>query len=299
MLTFGVSQKEFKVGNVTVGGPPGQNPPVLSGSIFFSGHLVVKDPEKGIFDEDKVKRQLERDREASEETGIPRIIDIQGETAEALIKYTEFVALNCDAPIAVDSASHKARMATIEHFKGSELISRLIYNSIGNIYVEEELECIKNCGVKTAVVMPFSTKAVKPKGRIKLLNENLLTAAERAGVENILVDTGVLDIPSISWSSRAIWEIKDQTGLPCGCSPLHMVSHWGKMKEKGSPSFEAAAATLLAHPLIAGADFLFYGPMRNSTWVYSACAAVAAMIGYGETLEGIRPIREHPLYKIF
>ena len=118
-------------------------------------------------------------------------------------------------------------------------------------------------------------------------------------MENILVDTGVLDIPSISWSSKAIWDIKDKLGLPCGCSPLHMVYHWEKMKAKGSPAFEAAAATLLAHPLIAGADFLFYGPMRNSTWVYSACAAVAAMMAYGETLEGIRPIQEHPLYKIF
>ena len=65
---------------------------------------MVKDPEKGIFDQDKVKRQLEIDGEASEQTGIPRIIDIQGETTEALIKYTEFVAANCDAPISIDSA---------------------------------------------------------------------------------------------------------------------------------------------------------------------------------------------------
>jgi tetrahydromethanopterin S-methyltransferase subunit H len=298
MLTFSVPQKEFQVGNVTIGGPPGQNPPVLCGSIFFTGHLVVKDPQKGVFDHDKVKRLLDRDGEASEQTGIPRMIDIQGETAEALIKYTEFVAVNCEAPMAIDSAVPKARMETIEHFKGSELIQRIVYNSIGYHHTEEELECIRMCGVKTAVVMPFSTRAVRPKGRIKLLNDKLLAAAEKAGVEKILVDTGVLDIPSISWSSKAIWDIKDKLGFPCGCSPLHMVYHWKKMKAQGSPSFEAAAATLLAHPLIAGADFLFYGPMRNATWVYAACAAVAAMMAYGETLEGIRPIEGHPLYRI-
>ncbi len=112
MLNFSVPQKEFKIYNVTIGGPPGQNPPVLSGSIFFSGHLVVKDSQKGIFDHDKVKRLLDKDLEASEETGIPRIIDIQGDTAEALINYTEFVAVNCDAPIAIDSAFYQARMGT-------------------------------------------------------------------------------------------------------------------------------------------------------------------------------------------
>ena len=299
MLNFSVPQKEFKIGNVTVGGPPGQNPPVLSGSIFFSGHLLVKDPEKGIFDQDKAKRQLDKDGEASEQTGIPRIIDIQGETAQALIKYTEFVAAICDAPISIDSALPRARMETIEYFKGSDLIQRIIYNSICPTYLDEELECIKNCGVKTAVIMPFSTKAVRPKGRVKLLNDCLLAAAEKSGVENILVDAGMLDIPSTSWSSRAIWDVKDKTGLPCGCSPLHMISRWEKIKGMGSPSFEAAAATILAHPLIAGADYLFYGPMRNSTWVYPACATVASMIAYGETLEGVHPISEHPLYKIF
>jgi len=299
MLTFSTQQKEFQVGNVTIGGPPGQNPPVLCGSIFFIGHLVVKDPQKGVFDHDKVRRLLDRDGAASERTGIPRIIDIQGETAEALIKYTEFVAANCEAPIAIDSADPKARMETIKHFKGSELISRLVYNSIGYHHTEEELECIKTCEVKTAVVMPFSTRALRPNRRVKLLNGKLLPAAERAGVENILVDTGVLDIPSISWSSRAIWDIKDKLGLPCGCSPLHMVYHWDKMKVQGSPSFEAAAATLLAHPLIAGADFLFYGPMRNAAWVYAACAAVAAMTAYGEILEKTRPVESHPLYRIF
>ena len=202
MFNFCVPQKEFKVGNMTIGGPPGQNPPVLSGSIFFTGHLVVKDPEKGIFDQDKVKRQLERDGESSEQTGIPRIIDIQGETAEALINYTEFVAANCDAPISIDSALPRARMETIKYFKGSEVIPRIIYNSIGHTLPEEELECIENCEVKTAVLMPFSTKTVKPKKRVELLNDSLLAAAERSGVENILVDTGVWTFPALAGLQR-------------------------------------------------------------------------------------------------
>ena len=105
-------------------------------------------------------------------------------------------------------------METIRHFKGSEVIPRIIYNSIGHSFTEEELECIKECGIKTAVVMTFNTKTIKPQKRVKLLNESLLAAAERAGVENILVDTGVLDVPSTSWSSEAIWDIKDKTGLP-------------------------------------------------------------------------------------
>ena len=136
-------------------------------------------------------------------------------------------------------------METVEHFKGSELIPRIIYNSICPTYLEEELECIKNCGVKTAVVMPFSTKTVRPKGRVKLLNDSLLAAAERSGVENILVDAGMLDIPSISWSSKAIWDIKDKTGIALRVQPVAYDFPLGKDEGKRKPFFRGCCG----HPV--------------------------------------------------
>jgi len=143
-------------------------------------------------------------------------------------------------------------------------------------------------------------EALKPKDRIKLLEEKLLPASERAGVENILVDTGVLDIPSVSWAAHTIYMVKEKLGYPAGCAPSNALFQWEKTRKHGSSAFQAAAATVFALTQFQGADFLLYGPMRFAPWVYPACATVDAMIAYGGRFSGIRPAtRAHPLYRIF
>jgi tetrahydromethanopterin S-methyltransferase subunit H len=148
--------------------------------------------------------------------------------------------------------------------------------------------------------MAFSTSAPKPKSRVKLLKEKLLPAAERAGVENILVDPGVLDIPSVSWTALTISEIKDSLGYPAGCAPSNALYTWKKLRAQGRPAFEAASASVFALAQAHGADFVFYGPIRNAPWVFPAAAAVDAMMVYAGRFTGIRPATDdHPLYKIF
>jgi tetrahydromethanopterin S-methyltransferase subunit H len=141
---------------------------------------------------------------------------------------------------------------------------------------------------------------MKPKDRIKLLQDKLLPAAERAGVENILVDTGVLDIPSVSWAAHTITMIKEEMGYPAGCAPANALFQWKKIRQLSSSSFHAAAASVFSLIQCHGADFILYGPMRFATWVFPACASIDAMLAYKGRFSGIRPSsREHPLYKIF
>jgi tetrahydromethanopterin S-methyltransferase subunit H len=297
---FTREQKVFAIAGVEIGGQPGERPTVLMGSIFFSKHQIVSDPLKGTFDHDSAKVLLEREAEASARTANPRFIDPIGDTVQALINYVEFVATHVDGPILIDSPSQKARLDTLRHFAGSEIISRLIYNSIAEDFTEEELTCIRECGVKSAIVLAFSPSAMKPQDRIALFKEKLLPACERAGVENIMVDTGVLDIPSVSWAARAIYLVKESLGYPAGCAPANALFQWEKVRKQGASAFQAAAASVFALTQFYGADFVFYGPMRFAPWVYPACAAVDAMIAYGGRFSGIRPAtREHPLYKIF
>jgi len=98
----------------------------------------------------------------------------------------EFVAASCDALLLVDSSVPQARVAAVRHFQGSEILPRLIYNAIDPHFSEEELACLRECGVKTAVVQAFSNRAVRPRDRIRLLEEELLPAARRGGVENVI-----------------------------------------------------------------------------------------------------------------
>jgi len=177
---------------------------------------------------------------------------------------------------------------------------RLVYNSIAEDYTEDELDCLRECGVKSAIIMAFSTAQPRPKQRVQLLVDKLLPAAERAGVEQILVDPGVLDIPSIGWTALAIHNIKETLGYPCGCAPSNALFYLGKAAGAGSPAFEAAAAATLALTQCQGADFVHYGPIRNAPWVFSAVATVDAMIAYGGRFSGIKPASDHhPLYRIF
>ena len=299
MLQLTQQQKVYQIGDVKVGGRLGENPTVLIGSMFYRGHKIVSDPDKGIFDKEKAKALLDREADLSAQTGNPRIIDVIADSGEAMIKYIEFVASNYSSPILVDSALPKARMEAIQYFTKTEVASRLIYNSLDNHYTEEELACIKDSGIKSAVVLAFSTKAVRPGDRVKLLEKELLGATQRAGLENLLIDTGIMDIPSVGWATQAIWGIKDALGYPCGCAPSNALYMWTKLRERGSPPFEATASVVFALPISGGADFVLYGPTRNASWFYPACAAMDSMLAYGAQTVGIRVGKEHPLYKIF
>ena len=299
MFKFSSSQQVYRIGDVEIGGHPGQRPTVMIGSIFFQKHRIVSDPRKGIFDRDKARALLEREAEVSQRTGNPRFVDVIGDTGEALIRYLEFVASFCESPMLVDSSVPQARMDAIRHFRGSEILPRLVYNALDPHVSEEEVACLKECGVKSAILQPFSSRAVRPRDRLRLLEEKLLPAAHRAGVEQIVVDVGVLDIPSVSWAAQTIREIKERLGYPCGCASANALYVCDFLRQGGTPIFEAGSASVFTLPQSFGADYVFYGPMRNAPWAYAACGIMDAMLAYNSRNLGYRLACDtHPLHQI-
>lgn len=306
MFRFTADQFVYDINGVKIGGQPGEYPSVLIGSMFYRGHKIVQDPVKGIFDEDAAKALLDQEAELSAETGNPRIVDVIGDTVEALVRHAEFVLKHTDSPILLDSVSPEVRAGALRYFANdSSAINRIIYNSIEENYTEEELAAIKEAGVKTAVILAFSKKHLKPAKRVELLkgddkHEGLIAAAKRAGIEQFLIDPGVLDVASNSWTTKAIYDIKEQYGYPGGCAPSNALYLWKKMRSKGTPFFEAAGAAVFTYPITQGADFILYGPMMNAPWVFRAVATTDAMIGYTSKLTGTKlGTVEHPLLKIF
>jgi len=292
-------QHVCRVGDVEIGGQPGERPTVLIGSIFFARHQIVQDAQRGLFDEAKAEALLDAEAEASAFTGNPRFIDPVGDTSAALIRYIEFLAQRTMAPILVDSPLPKVRIETLRHFAGTDVMPRLVYNSIAEDRTDEELAAIRDCGVKSAIVLAFSMKAMRPAQRVKLLQDELIPAAHSAGIENILIDVGVLDIASASWSALCVREVKGALGCPTGCAPANAICTWEKMKARGQTAYTAAMAVALAMMAFQGADFLLYGPMRFAPWVYPAMAAANALVAYGGRLSGVRPVSSgHPLYRV-
>jgi tetrahydromethanopterin S-methyltransferase subunit H len=293
------TKTNVQLGRVTMGGRPGEHPTVMVGSIFNAGQKIVRDEKNGDFDRDKARELVEKQDELSQQVGLPCILDVIGSTEKALITYLEFIAEITDAPMLVDSMSPAARMVAMKHFSNSDVMDRLIYNSIDEHFTEEELEAIAESGVKNAVVLAFSNKAVKPKAKLKLLQNKLLPAAEKAGVDNILLDPGVLDLASTGWTGAAIEQLKDTyESYPVGCAPANAIYTWKNSKGLTSPSFQGVAGGVFSYLIARGVDFIFYGPIGIAPWAFPACAVSEAICSYEKRLERIRPkTPDNPLNK--
>lgn len=305
MIKFQRQQKIFDIAGVKVGGQPGECPTVLIGTIFYEKHKIVSDPTKGDFDKKSAESLIEKQEKMSNLTGNPHVLDVFASTAEALCKYIDFIADVTEAPFLVDSVSSSERIPAIKHAIEIGLGERAIYNSIDYSVKEEEISSLKELGVKSAVVLTYNPTNVWAEGRIDILKgtktqKGLLKAAEEAGIENILVDTSVLDVPSISLASKAVHLVKNEFGLPAGCGPANAITTWKKAKKKLGPyAYDVCMATGAVITQLSGADFVLYGPIEFAERVFPACALIDALnIYYGRRI-GIKPqVSEHPLVKI-
>lgn len=307
MFRFEKEQRVFDIAGVKIGGQPGEYPTVLIGSIFYSGHKIVSDHKKGEFNRGQAESLIRKVEESSRKTGNPFILDVVGDTSEALIKYIDFVADAAKCPFLVDGASTEVRLPAIKHAVEVGLVDRAIYNSIDCYVTSEEVNALRECGVKNAVVMAFDPKKPWAEGRIEALKggmgrKGLLQVAEEAGITNILIDTAVLDMPSIGVSAKAIYLVKSEFGLPAGCGPANAVTTWKKVKkgEFGTHAYEVCSGGSVILTQMMGANFVLYGPVELSEPAFISCAMTDALVAYVARRMGITiKTREHPLFKIF
>ena len=309
-------QEVFNIAGVTLGGQPGQYPTVMCGSIFYGGHKIVKDSREGIFDTAAAKELLDNEKLLADQFGLQRMPDVVGDTGTALTRYVKFVLEHTDGPMLVDSASVKALLETFRYFKGSEAMERLVYSPIDQNTKEEEYAEIRELGIRSALMMVFSPVAVTPDQKFDLLlgkdwknaleegtdGSGLLAKAKAAGIENLLVDVGVIDLQGTAWSDISIQQINQKVGLPTGCAPANALFSWQRTHSdtlKTPVQTAAAGSAVYSSVVYMGGNFVLYGPMRCAEWAYPSCAVADSLMAYGNRLNGIRPkTKAHPLYKL-
>lgn len=304
MFKFEREQRIFDIAGIKIGGQPGEFPTVLIGSIFYDKHKIVKNERKGLFDEEKAEALINKQEEMSDKTGNPHIVDIVGSTPEAFTKYIEFVSNVTKNPFLVDSPHADVRLKAIKYCIEVGLQDRAIYNSIDENITTKEIRTLKELGVKTAIVLAFNSSDPRVEGRIKILTKRgekkgLLDVAEEAGVTTVLVDTAVLDAPSIGTSARTVYRVKNEFGIPSGCAPSNAIYAWKTLKKLGPYARTTCIAASHAFLPVMGADFMLYGPIKYAEMVFPACAMMDAFIGYDSRWRGTKPRKNHPLYKIF
>ena len=298
MWVFKAKQRRFKIGKIEVGGVPGERPVTLIGSLFFRGHRIVKDEVKGEFDKAKAEKLVNIQDEFSEKTGNPCMIDVVGSTPEAMVRFLDFVADVSDAPMLLDGVSASVRVESLKYVKEVGLSSRIVYNTIVPEYKPEEIEAIRESGVEAVVFLAYYMRDFTARGRVKISREIIPKLLE-AGIEKILIDTCVLDIPTLGSACKAIFELKNELGYPVGCGAHNAIGTWRGLKTKmGRQAKRPSVAAASVLPASVGADFILYGPIEAARYVFPAVAMVDA--AYAQLLmeAGRRPPPGHPIFRI-
>jgi tetrahydromethanopterin S-methyltransferase subunit H len=258
----------------------------------------MKDENAGTFEETAAEGLLKSQEEMSDKTGNPCMVDVVGVSIPAMQKALEFVADHTKAPIMVDSPSIEARAAGLSYAKEQGMLGRVVYNSINPHYKPEELETIKSTGVDAAIFLAYNMKDFTINGRVACIRE-LLNKEGEFGIKKPLIDTCVLDLPSLGQALQALVELKDKTGLPVGCGAHNAVALWRGLKTKmGEQAIEPCLASANAAAAAVGADFILYGPIEDSKIVFPAIAMVDTAISQTLIEKKIQIPKDHPRYRI-
>jgi len=297
----------YQIADVRIGGQPGELPTVLIGNIFYKGMPEVANHEKGEFNTKATLKWISVAEELSEKTGMPHFLDVMASHPTAMKKYVLFVAENSNSAFLIDGSTPETQVAGLETVREHGLQKRAMFNGVSSQTTVEELDAIRECEVSAAILMAQNEMDYSPAGRVAALKGSkgqtgLVKIAEKAGIDKILVDTIVFDVPSIAYAVEAIKLVKEQLGYPTGCSPANATFDWRKVQDKalrlGFGAYNASAHTIAQ---MGGANFLIYGPLKQARNVIPACAMTDAIIAYHSSkLYGTKPLTaNHPLYKIF
>jgi tetrahydromethanopterin S-methyltransferase subunit H len=298
LFDYSVEQKTYEIHGVKIGGQPGLVPTVMVGSMFYNGDKIVKDPNKGIFEETKAEECLKNSEEASDKTGLPSMVDLVAENSEAASKYLDFIISISEMPIFLDVLSDTGQAETLQYASEIGVIDRIILNSLTPHTGDLLYKKIKETKLPSSVILTHSTKLLLSSNKTPIIDE-IVPKAKETGIENILIDTAVLDIPTLGLTSKAIDIIKDKYGYPSGCGAHNAISSWKRLKEKYSKNAQNIVRGVTnIIPVAMGADFILYGPIKRADIYFPSVAMIDAAYSQLMIERRVRPSRDHPRYRI-
>lgn len=293
---------EITVCGVPMGGRPGFHATVMVGSIFFDRHRIVTDMKEGIFDQAEARRLLALQDEWSGRTGNPCMVDIVASSPRAIERYLEFVCAETDVPVMIDGSSPDVRMAGLRWAASAGIMHRVVYNSLSAESLDREFELLAEVGCRAAVILSLSSSDLSLAGRISTLEGDggLVARARAAGVHELMIDPGVIDLPSLGVAGEAMRLIRERFGLVTGTAAHNAVGTWGGLKDGkfGEGGYERMAAVIDALNTAWGGSFLLYGPLSAAPVAFSAVAAVDACLAQVLMEDGIIVDIGHPLFRV-
>ncbi|MCB2189046.1 MAG: hypothetical protein KQJ78_21710 [Deltaproteobacteria bacterium] len=298
MRVFEREQEIIEVADTFIGGQLGQYPTALMGAIFYAGDRLVAGTNSPEFDRARATRIVEKADKMCAAVGTPLVLDVICATPAQARAFIGFALEVSERPVLMDGTTPEVRRAGLERASELGALDRVIFNAVQETVLDRELAKVVTLGCESAVVMLVNSKDPTVKGKVKIARE-LVPRAKAAGFKNLLLDMAVLDIVDVGTSVVAIPLLKEEFGLPCGCSPTHThITRWARAKEY-TPKEQAAARVATASMLqSAGGDFIIFD--IKATEVIPAMSMVDAELAYGARYFKVKPYAKgHPLYRVF
>lgn len=278
MFKFSTEQKVFKLGDIRIGGQPGENPPLLIASMFHNKDRILKD-RKGNFDRERAAELIRKQEELSTSCGIPSMVAMVANSAEEARIYIDFYREVTDMPFGIDMWVAEKRAKATEYVAELGLQDKFLYNSITpwDKDVKGQVQRLKELGIKNVIIQAFDDTDQGPSGRLKSL-ESLLD--QGAGeFDTVLVDTSVMNLPATSFSLLANKLIKEKLGLPCGSAYSNGTHMWKAAKEAwGLEGFKAMDAVAQGMSSALWSDFNLYGPIVTAPRIFPAVATAHILL---------------------
>lgn len=310
MFFFEKEQYIYNVGGVKVGGNLGENPTVLAGTIFYSGHKIVKDAATGDIDKKTAEDIITVQDSMADTTGNPAMIQVFSESDTAMEKYLDFVTALTDAPFLIDSTQSDVRIAGLRYAEEVGIIDRAVYNSINVAASNDEIEALRDIRHECAIVLAFNPQDPSVAGRRAVLESGtaafdvgLLSLCEDIGVTKPLIDTAITAMGAGAGSAASFTFVaKTIYGHPVGSGIHNAPSSWTWLRKYRKTNRDAFKVCDVASNLLVqsvGANFLLYGPIENAGIVFPAVAMGDVFSAESARLEiGLEPAENHPFKKL-
>jgi tetrahydromethanopterin S-methyltransferase subunit H len=298
LLEFSADQKVFQIGNVSVGGQPGARPTVMIGSMFYHSHSININEELGEFDEEEAIKRIRLQEDYCERTGNPGMLDVVGATPAAMQRHLEFAAASTSMPLLIDGTTTEVRLAGLEYVAKAGLADRIVYNSIQPEINDDELKAISQAGVRNAILLTYYLLDFTAKGRVQAVRD-LLPRCLEAGIDQPIVDTCVMDLATLGQACSAMFDVKNEFGLPAGGGVHNAVAVWRGLKTKmGEQAVKPCVASACASAAAIGADFVLYGPIEDAPYIFPAVAMVDTAMSQLVMERGGEVDADHPRFRV-
>ncbi|TFF67732.1 tetrahydromethanopterin S-methyltransferase subunit H [Candidatus Thorarchaeota archaeon] len=310
MFVFEKEQVIHRIGDVEIGGSPGELPTVLVGTIFYQGDKLVDDAKKGRFDREAAEDQINAQQEMSDITGNPCMLQVCSESEVAIREFIDFVSDVSDVPFLIDSTESHVRTAGLRYAEETGLLDRAVYNSISVSLGAEEIEELSMVQPESAIILAFNPHDSSVAGRRAVLEtgidgdtRGLLALAEEVGIRHPLIDTATTALGAGAGSAVAFTFVsKSVYGLPTGSGIHNAPASWTWLQKRKKEDREAymicdAASSILVQ--LMGADFVLYGPLKSAKRVFPVASMADILTAESMKTElGIEPSDEHPFKKL-